>query len=158
MKLKKYNNYLNEDKSEDEYFDEYGSQDDYEGQDDAQSDDDMEHLLYLLRTFLKDSGINNVSLKNSDSSIKLEIVLKTKEHMVTLGHAILYNDKIITIDHYEKIKQWEEKSSSSNFVGEVGDLRYDFNVDNVEKFFDTICKKLSKENSCNHGIPIKITV
>jgi hypothetical protein len=28
---------------------------------------------------LKDSGINNVSLKNSDSSIKLEIVLKTKE-------------------------------------------------------------------------------
>ena len=27
-----------------------------------------------------------------------------------------------------------------NFVGEVGDLRYDFNVDSVEKFFDTICK------------------
>lgn len=26
------------------------------------------------------------------------------------------------------------------FVGDVGDLRYNFNVDSVEKFFDTICK------------------
>ena len=26
------------------------------------------------------------------------------------------------------------------FVGEVGDLRYDFDVDIAEKFFDTICK------------------
>ena len=30
--------------------------------------------------------------------------------------------------------------SLENFVGEVSDLRYDFNVDSVEKFFDTICK------------------
>ena len=30
--------------------------------------------------------------------------------------------------------------SLENFVGEVGDLRYDFNVDSAEKFFDTICE------------------
>ena len=40
MKLKKYNNYLNEDKYDGNFFGEYGSQDDYEGQDDAQGDDD----------------------------------------------------------------------------------------------------------------------
>lgn len=48
------------------------------------------------------------------------IVVHTKEHMVTLGQAILYNDKIITLDHYEKLKQWEEKSELSDFVGEIG--------------------------------------
>lgn len=30
--------------------------------------------------------------------------------------------------------------SLENFVGEVGNLRYDFNVDSAEKFFDTICE------------------
>lgn len=30
--------------------------------------------------------------------------------------------------------------SLENFVGEVGDLRCDFNVDIAEKFFDTICE------------------
>ena len=54
------------------------------------------------------------------------IVLKVKEHMVNIGEAILYNDKIITIDHYNKLKQWEEKSSKSEFVGEVGKrLKFD---------------------------------
>ena len=48
------------------------------------------------------------------------IVVHVKEHMVNLGLAILYNDKIITLDHYEKLKQWEEKSAASNFVGEIG--------------------------------------
>ena len=77
--IKRYNNYIKEDKYEDEFFDDYGSQDEYEGQDDAQGDDDMEHLLYLLRAFLKDSGIKNVSLKNTNSSIQLEIITKRKE-------------------------------------------------------------------------------
>lgn len=40
MGIKKYNNYLKEDKyDDDDFFDEYGSQDD------AQGDDDMEHLF-----------------------------------------------------------------------------------------------------------------
>jgi len=77
--IKRYNNYIKEDKYEDEFFDDYGSQDEYEGQDDAQGDDDMEHLLYLLRAFLKDAGIKNVSLKNTNSSIQLEIITKRKE-------------------------------------------------------------------------------
>lgn len=85
MGLKKYNNYLNEDKYDDDdnFFGEYGSQDDYEGQDDAQGEDDMEHLLYLLRTFLKDSGIKNSTIKNSDSSLKIEIVLEFEEKYTT---------------------------------------------------------------------------
>lgn len=43
--------------------------------------------------------------------------------------------------------------SLENFVGEVGNLRYDFNVDIAEKFFDTICENkhyiLSLENFHN---------
>ena len=112
MKLKKYNNYLNEDKyDDDEFFGEYGSQDDYEGQDDAQGDD-MEHLLYLLRTFLKDSGINNVSLKNSDSSIKLEIVLKTKERLTDVIKTFAVLKKLsndIMADYDAEFDIWETK-------------------------------------------------
>lgn len=113
MKLKKYNNYLNEDKYDDDdnFFGEYGSQDDYEGQD-AQGDDDMEHLLYLLRTFLKDSGINNVSLKNSDSSIKLEIVLKTKERLADVIKTFAVLKKLsndIMADYDAEFDIWETK-------------------------------------------------
>ena len=113
MKLKKYNNYLNEDKYDDDdnFFGEYGSQDDYEGQD-AQGDDDMEHLLYLLRTFLKDSGINNVSLKNSDSSIKLEIVLKTKERLTDVIKTFAVLKKLsndIMADYDAEFDIWETK-------------------------------------------------
>lgn len=114
MKLKKYNNYLNEDKYDDEdnFFGEYGSQDDNEGQEDAQGDDDMEHLLYLLRTFLKDSGINNVSLKNSDSSIKLEIVLKTKERLADVIKTFAVLKKLsndIMADYDAEFDIWETK-------------------------------------------------
>ena len=111
MKLKKYDNYLNEDKYEDEYFDEYGSQDDYEGQDEAQ-DDDMEHLLYLLRTFLKDSGLNNISLKNSDSNIKLEIVLKKEERLVEVINTFAVLKKLsnnIMADYDVEFDIWETK-------------------------------------------------
>jgi hypothetical protein len=76
MKLKKYNNYLNEDKYEDEYFDEYGSQDDYEGQEDAQGDDDMEHLLYLLRTFLNAKPV--ILLRRRTVSTLFQLTFQSK--------------------------------------------------------------------------------
>ena len=132
MKLKKYNNYLNEDKSEDEYFDEYGSQDDYEGQDDAQGDDDMEHLLYLLRTFLKDSGINNVSLKNSDSSIKLEIVLKTKERLADVIKTFSVLKKLsndIMADYDAEFDIWETKQGDPLLIIDYYSPEYDDDED-----------------------------
>ena len=119
MKLKKYNDYLNEDKYEDEYFDEYGSQDDYEGKDDAQGDDDMEHLLYLLRTFLKDSGLNNISLKNSDSSIKLEIVLKKEERLAEVIKTFAVLKKLsndIMADYDAEFDIWETKKGEPLFI------------------------------------------
>jgi len=132
MKLKKYNNYLNEDKSEDEYFDEYGSQDDYEGQDDAQGDDDMEHLLYLLRTFLKDSGIKNVSLKNSDSSIKLEIVLKTKERLTDVIKTFAVLKKLsndIMADYDAEFDIWETKQGDPLLIIDYYSPEYDDDED-----------------------------
>jgi len=128
MKLKKYNNYLNEDKyDDDEFFGEYGSQDDYEGQDDAQGDD-MEHLLYLLRTFLKDSGIKNVSLKNSDSSIKLEIVLKTKERLADVIKTFSVLKKLsndIMADYDAEFDIWETKQGDPLLIVDYYSPEYD---------------------------------
>jgi len=133
MKLKKYNNYLNEDKNDDDdFFGEYGSQDDYEGQDDAQSDDDMEHLLYLLRTFLKDSGINNVSLKNSDSSIKLEIVLKTKERLTDVIKTFAVLKKLsndIMADYDAEFDIWETKQGDPLLIIDYYSPEYDDDED-----------------------------
>ena len=133
MKLKKYNNYLNEDKydDDDEFFGEYGSQDDYEGQDDAQGDD-MEHLLYLLRTFLKDSGINNVSLKNSDSSIKLEIVLKTKERLADVIKTFAVLKKLsndIMADYDAEFDIWETKQGDPLLIIDYYSPEYDDDED-----------------------------
>ena len=133
MKLKKYNNYLNEDKydDDDEFFGEYGSQDDYEGQDDAQGDD-MEHLLYLLRTFLKDSGINNVSLKNSDSSIKLEIVLKTKERLADVIKTFSVLKKLsndIMADYDAEFDIWETKQGDPLLIVDYYSPEYDDDED-----------------------------
>ena len=134
MKLKKYNNYLNEDKydDDDEFFGEYGSQDDYEGQDDAQGDDDMEHLLYLLRTFLKDSGIKNVSLKNSDSSIKLEIVLKTKERLADVIKTFAVLKKLsndIMADYDAEFDIWETKQGDPLLIIDYYSPEYDDDED-----------------------------
>jgi hypothetical protein len=129
MKLKKYNNYLNEDKyDDDDFFGEYGSQDD------AQGDDDMEHLLYLLRTFLKDSGINNVSLKNSDSSIKLEIVLKTKERLTDVIKTFAVLKKLsndIMADYDAEFDIWETKKGDPLLIIDYYSPEYGDDEDGV---------------------------
>jgi hypothetical protein len=131
MKLKKYNNYLNEDKYDDEdFFDEYGSQD--EGQDDAQGEDDMEHLLYLLRTFLKDSGINNFSLKNSTDSIKLEIVLKTKERLTDVIKTFAILKKLsndIMADYDAEFDIWQTKKGDPLLIVDYYSPEYDDDED-----------------------------
>lgn len=85
MKVKKYDSYLREgrDDYEDEYYDQYGYGDeDYvQGQEEDDQDEDMEHLLYLLRTYLKEGGAKDVSVRNSSSSIKVEIVMQKKENL-----------------------------------------------------------------------------
>jgi hypothetical protein len=132
MKLKKYNNYLNEDKydDDDDFFGEYGSQD--ETQDDAQGEDDMEHLLYLLRTFLKDSGIKNVSLKNSADSIKLEIVLKTKERLSDVIKTFAVLKKLsndIMADYDSEFDIWETKMGDPLLIIDYYSMDYDDDED-----------------------------
>jgi hypothetical protein len=132
MKLKKYNNYLNEDKydDDDDFFGEYGSQD--ETQDDAQGEDDMEHLLYLLRTFLKDSGIKNVSLKNSTDSIKLEIVLKTKERLSDVIKTFAVLKKLsndIMADYDSEFDIWETKMGDPLLIIDYYSPDYDDDED-----------------------------
>ena len=136
MKLKKYNNYLNEDKYEDEddFFDYYGSDDDYEGQNEEDVDVDMEHLLYLLRTFLKDSGIDNVNLKNSDSSIKLEIILKTNEKLKDVIKTFAVLKKLsndIMADYDVEFDIWETRKGDPLLIIDFYSPDYDGDDDGV---------------------------
>lgn len=115
MKVKKYDSYLREgrDDYEDEYYDQYGHDDDYpQGQEEDDQDDDMEHLLYLLRKYLKDGGAKNVSVKNSSSSIKVEIVMEKKENLSDVIKIFstlerLSND--IMADYDSEFDIWETK-------------------------------------------------
>ena len=70
-------------------------------------------FIYLLRTFLKDSGIKNVSLKNSDSSIKLEIVLKTKEKydVIAIASAFHHIPFSKQLGFLKRVKQMMQKES-----------------------------------------------
>lgn len=85
---------------------------------------DIKYLKWIFSGCSMPNKINGEWYTTKDNTDP--IVVKVKEHMLSIGEAILYNDRIITIDHYEKIKKQEEKSSKSNFVGEVGKrLKFD---------------------------------
>ena len=119
MKLKKYDNYLNEDRYEDDYFDEYGVQE-YE-EDDQDRDEDMEHLLYLLRTYLKDSGIDKCHLESSGSEIKLEVVLRRKEKLSDVINTFAILKKLsseILMDYVTEFDIWETKTGDPLLIVE----------------------------------------
>ena len=49
------------------------------------------------------------------------IVVKVREHLLSIGEAVLYNDKIISHEHYNAIMKWTEKAVKSDFFGKVGE-------------------------------------
>ena len=83
----------------------------------------------------KDNGIWYPTKSNTDP-----IVIKVKEYLLNIGEAVLYNDRIVTLDHYLKIKKLEEKYSKSEFVGEIGKrLTFeDLTVDKITSIFDSM--------------------
>ena len=117
MKVKKYDSYLREgrDDYEDEYYDQYGygDEEDYaQGQEEEDEDPDMEHLLYLLRTYLRDGGAKEVSVRNSSSSIKVEIVMKREENLsdvIKLFGTLRRLSDDIMADYDSEFDIWETK-------------------------------------------------
>ena len=116
MKVKKYDSYLREgrDDYEDEYYDQYGyGEEDYaQGQEEDDQDEDMEHLLYLLRTYLKDGGAKDVSVRNSSSSIKVEIVMQKKENLSDVIRLFATLERLsndIMADYDSEFDIWETK-------------------------------------------------
>ncbi len=77
---------------------------------------------YMLIEF-NDHFKRNVSSQTINTNSPVLVVYENKNQ--------LYRALIAYIWNYVYLE---------NFVDEVGDLRYDFNVDSVEKFFDTIYK------------------
>jgi hypothetical protein len=117
MKVKKYDSYLREgrDDYEDEYYDQYGYGDDEDypqGQEEEDDDPDMEHLLYLLRKYLRDGGAKDVSVRNSSSSIKVEIVMKREENLsdvIKLFGTLRRLSDDIMADYDSEFDIWETK-------------------------------------------------
>lgn len=117
MKVKKYDSYLREgrDDYEDEYYDQYGygDEEDYaQGQEEEDDDPDMEHLLYLLRTYLRDGGAKEVSVRNSSSSIKVEIVMKREENLSDVIRLFATLERLsndIMADYDSEFDIWETK-------------------------------------------------
>lgn len=88
----------------------------------------------MLRTFLKDSGINNVSLKNSESSIKLEIVLKTNERLTDVIKIFAVLKKLsndIMADYDVEFDIWETRKGDPLLIIDFYSPEYDDDGDGV---------------------------
>ncbi len=98
-------------KYDDDY--DYGDDDDYEDdyEDGDIIEDDMEHLLYLLRSMFKNSGID-VSVTNKKMNINIYILLTTKErlrHIITIFEIINKLKRDILIQYSCEFQMWENR-------------------------------------------------
>lgn len=79
------NDKLDKSKSRDDY--DYDYDDDstrYDDDDDDISQDDMQHLLYLLRSMFRNSGIEDVEVTNKKMDITIYCKLRRKERLKDL--------------------------------------------------------------------------
>lgn len=108
-----------------EYDDEYdyGSIDD-----DYIEDDDMEHLLYLLRTMLKNAGID-ADVTNKKMNINIYIELSSRQRLrdiINIFEIINKLKKDILIQYSCEFDMWETKSGRPYF-----DISFYYEDDNV---------------------------
>jgi len=114
-----------------EYDDEYDYGDDYDYDDDNDDivEDDMEHLLYLLRSMFKNSGID-VSVSNKKMNINIYILLTTKErlrHIITIFEIINKLKRDILIQYSCEFQMWENRQGRPYFD-------FDFIYENEDVF------------------------
>ena len=106
---------------EDDYKDNYEYDDEYDyGSDDYSDDiddDDMEHLLYLLRTMFKNSGIEP-KITNKRMDIKILIHLTPKErlkYIISIFEIINKLKKDILIQYTCEFEMWETRMGKPYF-------------------------------------------
>jgi hypothetical protein len=103
---------------EDDY--EYGNyeDDDYETDDDVDVDD-MQHLLYLLRTMFKNSGVEDVYVVSKKMDISISVEMRRRETIKDIMRVFEVANKLkkdILAQYDSEFEMWETKEGRPMFV------------------------------------------
>lgn len=124
------NDKLDKNKSSFRDEDDYDYEDDstYDYEDEDISDDDMQHLLYLLRSMFRNSGIEDVQVTNKKMDITITCNLRRKERLKDLIKVFevakkLKKDILAQYDsEVEMYDQWDKVDKESKPVVEFSFL------------------------------------
>lgn len=134
MKLKKFNLFQEREGFDDiydyDYSDGYGDDDfssddkEYDPSEDEDSDD-MEHLCYLLRQMMYNSGVDEVSVESRGLDISISVQFNRKEQLKDIVKTFGVIKKIkrdILAQYEDSYEIWETKKGSPV-------ITFDFNYD-----------------------------
>jgi hypothetical protein len=99
---------------------EYGNyeEDDYENDDDVDVDD-MQHLLYLLRTMFKNSGVEDVYVESKKMDISISVEMRRRETIKDIMRVFEVANKLkkdILAQYDSEFEMWETKQGKPMFV------------------------------------------
>lgn len=104
--------------------DEFTKDDDYNSEEDENSDD-MDHLCYLLRQMMYNSGIDDISVESSGLDISISVQFNRKEQLKDIVKVFGIIKKIkrdILAQYEDSFEMWETKSGNPV-------ITFDFNYD-----------------------------
>lgn len=119
MKINKYNSFLNENIRKDEYSDDTldpkiaamwsynNEEEDY--------DQDMDHLIHLLETMFKNSGIDDVEITSKDMDLTIYVELRFREqlrYIIKIFEVINKLKKDILPQYDSEFEMWKTKNGS----------------------------------------------
>lgn len=140
MKLKKFNLFQEREGFDDIYGYEDDSYEDDFSMDDKEYDptededsDDMDHLCYLLRQMMYNSGIDDVSVESSGLDISISVQFNRKEQLrdiVKVFGVIKKIKKDILAQYEDSYEIWETKTGSPVITF---DFNYDDGTESISK-------------------------
>lgn len=111
---KEWNSYDDDDDDYENYDDDEFEKDDYNPEEDENSDD-MDHLCYLLRQMMYNSGIDDVSVESSNLDIAISVQFNRKEQLKDILKVFGVIKKIkkdILAQYEDSFEMWETKSGN----------------------------------------------
>jgi hypothetical protein len=122
-KLKKYDQFINEDKDRLD-DDDYGYYDEEEDDDDDNTDD-IDNLKYLLRKMITQGGIKNCEITNTGMDLKIQIIPTTYgmvnyfyklDEVIHIYEIIKKIDKDVLVDFDLECDIWETRKVEPLFI------------------------------------------
>lgn len=131
MKLKKFNIFEKRegfddiyDPYEDDDYEFFSDDENYNPEDDENSDD-MDHLCYLLRQMLYNTGMDEISVESNGLDISMSVQFRRKEQLkdiVKVFSVIKKIKKDILAQYEDSFEIWETKTGNPV-------ITFDFNLD-----------------------------